>query len=722
MRNLLMYCFIQTILMGVCVGGWVTPSYGVIPNSDNPAAYSEKQFRLDLLEHNRRTMSQAYLEVGTRDPKWDTLMIEYLDAQAESFSNGGARVMAQVPTTSSRKRIIELTAKAYELGCTDPLVQYVCLINSTDADDRYLRFARRVYSAMLESEYPINRKISVTRRFINVLDKRGLEDEAAEVTDVWLDLFSEAVNDPDFSLEDQRFLFRNYIQPPDRVWLARWGRMCQRINTKNPSNPWLVGALCGSYHVEKAWDLRGSGFAGTVTEEGWRGFNKHLAIAREHLTQAWEHAPQFPEVPARMITASMGQGTGDERVWFERSVMAQFDHYTAYKNYLWSLWPRWGGSFDQMHRFGLECLQTERYDTVVPYLYYRAVQGIASDEGGYRYWKYNNVRDRLYEYYDKQKRVPGAEFTPQEYDSRKAAVSWRLGEYNDALEIIKQLGDNLDGDAFVLFDGDPVLGPSECYARITVPQKVFQDATSHWDDQEYRSASEVFNSALVSMDANDPARPYLKHLSVYGKRQHQENQGVWVDLLDRPDLTGWIVREGSWEADEQGRLIGTTNNYGCKLECRFNTGYHTEVKGTITFLEDPGPSTYTAGVLLAFRMYGFNKVLHRGVLLDRSTNEAESSQNYNFRRRFPADIQKTNSFHIQMWDEHVRLVVNDQLIYEGLKMKSDLPREAFPIAIGGRSSKAGTTIRYDELSIRKLKQRPKWAVDLTQDGGLDPAE
>ena len=64
--RLITACLLATFCCGV---------YAAIPNSDNPDAYTEKQYRQDLLAYNKRTMSEAYLQVGDRDPKWDDLMI-----------------------------------------------------------------------------------------------------------------------------------------------------------------------------------------------------------------------------------------------------------------------------------------------------------------------------------------------------------------------------------------------------------------------------------------------------------------------------------------------------------------------------------------------------------------------------------------------------------------------------------------------------------------------
>jgi len=427
----MIHCVLVTcFLAAIPIGG----ATGAIPNSDNPDAYTEKQYRRDLLEYNKRTLSEAYKQVGERDPKWDALMIEYLDAQAVVFTNGNALDNDRVPGEASKERILELTAMCRDLGCTDPLVNYIYLINSKDADDRYLNFARKVYGGLLDSQYPVNRKLAIAKRMIELLEKRGLDDELKQVEEVWADLFCAAAEDPTLSLNEQLQLYRGHIsQLRDVDWVDRWQNVRERIDVPDAPNPWLVGMVCGLYQLEYAWDARGSGFAYTVTEEGWRLFDERLRLAKQYLEKAWEVAPHYPDAPTKMITVSMGLRTGEERLWFERAVAAQFDFYSAYSSYRWSIRPRWGGSIQQLHAFGLECLETKRFDTRVPSIYFSALRDIAQDEGNYEYWENPGIYERLILYFDERKTAHGSGSPPQHWDSMKVALAWRVGRYQEAI-------------------------------------------------------------------------------------------------------------------------------------------------------------------------------------------------------------------------------------------------------------------------------------------------
>jgi hypothetical protein len=687
----------------------------VIPNSDNPDAYTEKQFRQELLEYNRKTMSEAYLKAGKRDPKWDGLAVELLDAQAEVFANGGADARSRVPVTSSRERILELTAMTADLGCTDPLVSYVRLINSKEQDERYLELAKEIYTGMLESDYPINRKLAIARRMVNILDKRGLEEESGEAAEVWIDLFCQAISDPGFGLRDQYFLFRNYMEPPDDKWMARWDEVCKRIDVEDAPNPWLVGALCGNYHVKLAWKKRGGGYAHTVSDEGWKGFNEHLKTAREHLVRAWETAPQYPDVPSKLIRVSMGLDNGEERLWFERAVGAQFDYYGAYTSYLWSIRPRWGGSLDQMYAFGVECLDTGRFDTRVPEIFYKAMLDLYSETDDYSYWLRPGVYESFITYYEGKKHAPGGEEYQAWWDSMKAAIAWRLQKYDLAAQQMEQLGDAFIPRTFSKLGGEPPLAVSEVYLRLDPITGAAADrADKLWDQKRYRRAAELLDVTLLNLAPDDPARAFLENKAAQSRWKHRDQQGVWADLLGRTDMGGWDVERGQWSMDERGRLTGHSLDNGLAVVCRLKFGYRYELKGSLECLKAPDPQEINGGVLMVYQVKG-SRAYHRDVLLFPQKQSVLAARTFKYATEsFPAELNPKNTFHLQVWDRHVRLSVNGKVVIEHRQMPRKLSSTVYRFALGGYYDQPGASIRYDELKIRRLRSRPDWADSPTQ--------
>ncbi|MGE4489973.1 MAG: hypothetical protein AB7E95_10570 [Kiritimatiellales bacterium] len=125
----------------------------------------------------------------------------------------------------------------------------------------------------------------------------------------------------------------------------------------------------GCVHIDEAWQSRGNGWSYTVTMSGNRGFKSNLAEARKSLEQAWELDPSLPEIPAAMITVSMGESASPEekKCWFDRSISARCDYYPAYHNYLYASTPRWSGSLMGFLNVILKSSLNSRFDTIIPW-------------------------------------------------------------------------------------------------------------------------------------------------------------------------------------------------------------------------------------------------------------------------------------------------------------------------------------------------------------------
>jgi hypothetical protein len=138
----------------------------------------------------------------------------------------------------------------------------------------------------------------------------------------------------------------------------------------------------GRGYLAAAWQARTDGWSSEVSEAGWEGWKRNLAKARQHFTKAWELNPRDPAAATYMIEVTMGDGGGKKelRAWFDRAVASQMDFFDAYRSLIWALRPRWSGSHEEMLLFGDECLGTGRFDTCVPFYYFKVVADIASEE------------------------------------------------------------------------------------------------------------------------------------------------------------------------------------------------------------------------------------------------------------------------------------------------------------------------------------------------------
>ena len=95
---------------------------------------------------------------------------------------------------------------------------------------------------------------------------------------------------------------------------------------ESKTEPWLKHTVLASLGIKAAWAWRGSGWASTVTEQGWAGFKRHLEATEKHLTEAYRLNPNHPAIGKMGITlAGAGYETIPMEEWFRRSITACFD-------------------------------------------------------------------------------------------------------------------------------------------------------------------------------------------------------------------------------------------------------------------------------------------------------------------------------------------------------------------------------------------------------------
>lgn len=125
-----------------------------------------------------------------------------------------------------------------------------------------------------------------------------------------------------------------------------------------------------------AWAARGSGYAHTVTEDGWSGFKDHGDACRAAFRRAWE-LHQYPE--AAYFFSELGPFSDDV---FLDATAAQLDFDEFLGDFLWyNCYPRWCGSLEKMKVFAERCYETKRHDTMIPVVYAEALLRMIDDAG-----------------------------------------------------------------------------------------------------------------------------------------------------------------------------------------------------------------------------------------------------------------------------------------------------------------------------------------------------
>jgi hypothetical protein len=132
---------------------------------------------------------------------------------------------------------------------------------------------------------------------------------------------------------------------------AEFDQLLAKWEQAQPASP-VVPLLRAGLHVDLAWKWRGEGWASTVTPEGWEGFKKELAMARQ-LLEANPSSKAWPENLALMQTVALGQSWSrdDYERLFAEAIRIEPDYYEFYCNKAYYLLPRWHGRKGEWEEF-----------------------------------------------------------------------------------------------------------------------------------------------------------------------------------------------------------------------------------------------------------------------------------------------------------------------------------------------------------------------------------
>ena len=321
----------------------------------------------------RQHFLEAYAACGTKDPRWDSSMRQLLE-EAALWS---ARV-PQKPSDQMIKRLNEADIQ----GCSDPLFYYYCArfnqyrrsaARRQNYADAYLSLRSSLYGEREKfysawraaSELESSNPILSNRYYAEAIDhlKAALADptilprEAARIS--W-PIFNSIRHLKDLSL------LRRAAAEILPVLIEQW-----------PRDPDVLRST-GIAHIELAWAARGGDWAGTVTDDGWRGFAEHLDAAERAFEDSWALAPH-PETAKEMLTVELGQGKGRDRfeLWFQRAMQLDPANDEACGRKVRYLMPRWYGSERELFEFGWDCATNLAWKGRVPLAGVSAMENLA---------------------------------------------------------------------------------------------------------------------------------------------------------------------------------------------------------------------------------------------------------------------------------------------------------------------------------------------------------
>ena len=363
-------------------------------------------------------------------------------------------------------------------------------------------------------------------------------------------------------------------------WAGLSAQMVEALDGATNLDPWVRSFGRGLFCHERAWEERGSGFADTVSEAGWKGFQVWQARANQALHEAWKLDASIPYTASILIGVALSGGADPEetpRVWFERAVRAQVDLGAAYHGFARALQPRWGGSHEQMYELALACARSPRFDTMAPWQFITVMKMIGAERPfDDSPWRFPGALRALEVVMDGYRKANPS--MSDRLDSFRACAAFRAGDYAAADEICQQLGDRFQGEWLASIEGAFMASLPKRVKSANGPLGPIEAMRRQGD---LRAATAALEKLAVNGPTDLAAR--VQGILPGFRLERDFADGKPVQLIDTEHAPNWEVWRGTMTNQVGAGLLGLTSPSGlimfAKAEFRsdFDLAFSVEV-------------------------------------------------------------------------------------------------------------------------------------------------
>jgi hypothetical protein len=663
------------------------------------AAEVQKQGR----EFRLRQYLEGYQLRGEHNPACDAEAVALIKNWI-ACNYGGTVDTNQPPLAELSDRL------ATNPACADPLVLTAAAVNTVELHEAIRRLERAV-NGFEHSKHRAYPKFYATV----VLADKLFSDRADRVPvldTLALQRLKEAFADGSIRPEDQAEIADILIMDwGDDFFSRNATAVAALVREQGEAFQWLALVLEGEHQIDAAWKARGSGYANTVTEQGWKGFREHLAEARECFTRAWKLQPRLPLAPCRMIYVSLGDsGLAEMRTWFDRTLAAQIDYPKAWKDLRWGLRPRWYGDLDSMLALGVTAVNTRRFDTDAPRVLFDVVSDLESEldlPRGQHIYGREDIWPHLQEMYEGYIAAPSQAASRDDWRRTYSVVAYLAGRYDVAgkqLEAINwQMADwNRSG-----WSTDLSLMPLEVAARTGPLARQVEAAENQLRNGDVAAAWEPYNRLKSASNADDRTREFIKDRLATLELEKRLRTGEWVDFMP-PDtnFTGWCIARGKCKRLADGTLEVQSGTTGHMLYSRALVGNDFEVKGQFETVSSSSRA-FQGGLVIGIPepdAWGWD-----AFRVKRNDDEGDlacyalgwtKKQIYG-RARLNSN---TNSFQFRLQGGKVSASVNGQEVFKDVKPRKNwyFSTNEVHLGLGAFNDMNETVIRYRHIQVRQL--------------------
>lgn len=468
---------------------------------------------------------------------------------------------------------------------------------------------------------------------------------------------------------------------------------------------WVTNLLRGVTHLRLGREITRKHGHGPHPLERGAAYHRHMTDARRYLLEAHDLHPDRPEPASWLITLSaLGYAPAGttSRNWFNHAVEAQLDHIPAYTRMIDALHPHRAGSRDDLLNFGIACLMTERFDTEVPYQFFRVVEEYAELLGGDypRAFGQEGVAEKLQWMLEGYRAQPDRRDERAWFDSFIAAVAWRSGDIQRAGHAMRLAGDDLHVEAFERVGAVPERAIGEIVARTGEFARITEDLQRLVDSGEHEIAI-IELEALADRQEGRPAlRRFFLHQAQQASMARDLRFGAEADLTPGKDLAGWSPMVGEWSVDNNGTLIGRSTEKGLWIECDVPLGTNFELTAEFDLAADTIDERPNAGIYFGHRAdEGFHTFFAY-----HDSGTAQLGRGLWAGTETDAPVRLMSNLRLVVRDRRVYAYVNGRPVFHNQAPRQLTEDDTARVGLGGRYNVDGAVVRFRNIRARRIEQ------------------
>lgn len=530
-----------------------------------------------------KNLQGAYDRVGKHDPRWDK--------PAAELMAGMAKLTAYAQGAPTFGNLLPVARALQKTGCDDPLIQSLVgdVLLQTDHRQEAEPLVSGSLAGLQARHYP---PLCLAWAYLDMARLHGESGKSLERSDFkWRPLaisaYVQAAGEK-FGPQEQRPLWWEISGLMEDEFRRSQAVIVMTLKSRPETDPWILNMAWGKHRYDFAWITRGGDFAARIPPEKYKAFEKLIGQAKQYFEKAYALQPQYPEAPKMMlgVVTDFGGASATARDWFDKTVTAQFDYMPAYYSMLRTLLPRWGGSHAALLAFGQECLDTGRFDTQVPKLYYEAVLTISETDRRNDIWQDPQIWPQL------QKWCEGAvanvqKNKPKDLKSARtvyALIAYRCGHPEVARRQIEATGGAIDRPTFDMqWTERAELAVGKIFAQTGPRRERYAQAEQLYEQERIPEALTAFD-ALLKDETEKQAQFYACDRSQSLQWEKQFQAGGWVNLDPTPDGVGWDIFQGKYTPLADGKGFGMLpgDTFGI-MACMMRPGRWFEIRCDLEF-------------------------------------------------------------------------------------------------------------------------------------------